>query len=186
MRQVEGDLWTFLGHCWLVIPTNIGWRPKPDEEDPTAPCGPAPMGAGVAGQFAERVPSAPYLWGMFCHHHKALTPVLAAPQGWIYFPTKALDEKRPWLSWKAKANLVLVERSLAQLAALRLPSKEERVGYARAATFETDEVAIPMVGCGEGRLKESQVLPLMKQYLDDRFILVRQPPSSTPEKVHPF
>lgn len=145
------------------------------------------MGAGVAGQLAERFPMAPYTWGMFCHYHKAATPVLWAPQGWIYFPTKALDEERPWLSWKAKANLVLLERSLAQLAALRLPNKVEREGYARAATFATDEVALPLVGCGEGRLKEAQVLPLLKQYLaDDRFILVRQPPKTSPTKAHPF
>ncbi len=144
------------------------------------------MGAGVAGRFAGTVPSAPYLWGMFCHHHKALTPILAAPQGWIYFPTKALDEKRPWLSWKAKSNLVLIERSLAQLAALCLPSKEDRARYGRAATFETDEVAIPLVGCGEGRLKESQVLPLMRKYLDDRFILVRQPVQEPDDVLHPF
>lgn len=187
VRQVEGDLWDFFGKCWIVIPVNIGWRPKPEPDDPGAIVGPAPMGTGVAGQLAEKFPDAPYLWGHFCHANRALTPVLWTPRGWLYFPTKALDDQKPNMSWKAKANIVLIERSLQELASMRLPSKETLAGYAFGASFDTDEVAIPLIGCGSGKLREKQVLPLMEQYLkDDRFILVREPSKKDTELEHPF
>ena len=186
MRQVEGDLWDFFGKCWVVVPTNIGWRPQPDPEDPTAPCGPAPMGAGVAGQLAERFPTAPYIWAFLCFKQRHATPVTWSPRGWIYFPTKALDEKKPWLSWKAKSNIVLLERSLEQLASMPLPSQEARLGYPGGARFESSEVALPFVGCGEGKLPEKKVLPLLEKYLDDRFVLVRYRNAAAPKDPEPY
>jgi hypothetical protein len=183
VRKTEGDLWDSFGKCWVVVPVNVGWTTA-DPADQTSPCGPNPMGAGVAAQLAARVPSAPHFWGMLCYRLREQAGVTCVPQGWIYFPTKSLDAEKPWLSWNAKADVALVERSLAQLAALRLPSRAERAAYGRGAAFDSEEVAIPLVGCGAGRLRPEKIVALMDRYLDDRFVLVHQRPMGEP--AHPF
>jgi len=75
----------------------------------------------------------------------------------ILFPVKPLNEAQPWLSWRNKADLALIERSAWQLS--------EWPG--------NTPIYIPMVGCGNGRQDVKVVLPLLERHLSsERFILV--------------
>ena len=141
------------------------------------------MGAGVAAELAQRFPLAPYIWGFHCFYKKALANVIWSPRGWIGFPTKALDPVFPELSWKAASNVVLIERSAEQLASLRLPSREDLRYYGIGDGLDSDEVVLPLVGCGEGRLHKDDVIPILEKYLDDRFTLIVPPKVRT---IHPF
>ena len=80
----------------------------------------------------------------------------------MLFPTKPMNKNFPFLSWRNDSELSLISRSLQELAAL-IP------------TFITaGMVLIPDVGCGFGRLKTSEVRPLIESYLSafDRVIHV--------------
>lgn len=175
MREVLGDLFDFWQKKWIVVTVNIGWGQKPPPNS-DAVVGPNPMGAGVAKELADRVPSVPIYYGHVCYHCKQATPTIWDPRGFILFPTKALNIQTPHLSWKAKSNIVLIERSLRELATLNLPTRAELAQYAHGAQIDNDEILIPLVGCQNGKLLEKDVLPLMKSILDDRFVLVRKKP----------
>lgn len=148
MKYASGDIWYFhdLGYP-IVVPTNIGWTSAGENV----------MGRGVARQAAAHFPGLPLWYGRKCRQYQAQTPVLYFVQGplWL-FPVKPLASN-PLLSWQQPASLELIERSAHQLAAklFRKP------------------VYLPLVGCGNGRLSIDQVLPVLEQVLDDRFILVR-------------
>lgn len=178
MREMVGNIWDYWQKKWIVVTTNIGYRPAKDNETEAGPC---PMGAGLAKDLAERAPHIPYIYGIFCHKWQAHTPTMWRPEGVILFPTKPLNAEQPWLSWKSKSNMVLVERSLRELATLKIPDRAYLATLARSADIDNDEILVPLVGCKNGKLTEKQVLPLMKEILDDRFVLVREPPT-----VHPF
>lgn len=181
MRELVGNIWDHWQKKWLVVTTNIGWKPTPEPGDVGAKVGPNPMGAGLAKDLAERVPSAPSFYGQWCFKYKALTPTVWHPEGFVLLPTKALDPEKPWLSWRAKSNIVLIERSLRELAAMKLPDRARLSEIYKGAPIDNDEVLVPLVGCKNGQLTEKQVLPLMQEILDDRFVLVREPPVA-----HPF
>lgn len=151
MLEVEDDIFAYVPHAWVVIPTNIGW----------SEAGVNVMGAGLAKQAAARWPGLPVWYGALCKQFGARTPVVAnAEYGCVLFPTKPLDANEPHLSWKQPSSLHLIEEGLAQLVGLPVEG----------------DVMVPLLGCGMGRLPESAVLPLMRKYLEaDRFILVRQP-----------
>ncbi len=178
MKEIVGNIWDHWQKKWIVVTTNIGWRPAQGGEADVGPC---PMGAGLAKDLAERVPTIPNVYGIYCHKWKAHTPTMWDPRGFVLFPTKPLDPERPWLSWKANSNIVLIERSLRELAVMKIPNRDYLSQLARGAPIDNEEILVPLVGCKNGRLTEKQVLPLMKEILDDRFVLVREPPT-----VHPF
>lgn len=152
MRETIGDLWTFHDEGkWIVITTNIGWKSD----------GTNPMGAGIAKQAAARFGGLPLWYGTKCKRFGAATAVqIYKPGKLILFPTKALDPSRPWLSWKADSDIKLITRSVKQLAKL-------------IEVVDIDgDIGIPMVGCQNGNLSSEDVLPILRNYLDDRFVLV--------------
>lgn len=145
----RGDIWKLVASHLLVIPTNIGWKPRDGRNV---------MGKGLALQAAGKHPYFPLWYGLECMKKRAETPVLLYPHApLIAFPVKPLNEATPWLSWKSKADLGLIERSAKQLAEMK-----------------TDHpVAVSMVGCGAGGLEMADVRPILDKYLSDpRFTLI--------------
>jgi len=149
IRSEKGDIWALEKSHLLVIPTNIGWK---------AADGMNIMGRGLALQAARKYPYVALWYGLQCMKKGAASPVLIYPHGpLILFPVKPLNAEKPWLSWRNKADLGLIERSARELAGL-----------------QTDKpVAVSMVGCGNGGLEMSQVRPILDKHLsDERFTLI--------------
>lgn len=157
MREVVGDLWSYVQTHAIAVPTNIGWTKD----------GRNVMGRGVAKQAAERYPGLASWYGAYCRERSVEAGVVS----WspvsdvaeiVLFPTKPLAAD-PALSWRGSASLWLVEHSAWQLYRLCASGGIHR------------SVALPLVGCGNGNLAEEDVLPLLRKILDDdRFLLVRQ------------
>ena|SRR3989304_4501311 len=145
VRESTGDIWDTTYYT-VVIPTNIGWTKA----------GYNVMGRGVAKQASGLYPSLSGWYGKQCQFFRQDTPCLRYDR-LILFPVKTLNQLYPHLSWQRRASLFLIERSTKDLA-----------------QFPDKEIALPLVGCGNGRLAESDVLPILHKYLDDRFVLVRQ------------
>jgi hypothetical protein len=160
MQQVTGNIWDYHKYTtitgWpeaaIVIPTNIGWKAN----------GHNVMGAGLAKDAAKRFPDLTQRYGALCKLHGLNTPVLFMEDlALVLFPTKPLNLDAPNMSWQGSSDIHRVEQSLRELVDLQ-PSMNR-------------PVYIPLVGCGNGRLRESAVLPLMEKYLQSNsFILVRQ------------
>lgn len=153
MQEASGDIWSWLNpphNCEIVIPTNIGWKSD----------GSNVMGAGLAKQAVKRYGREIAEWyGAICQACGPHTPVVIhEEEPLIFFPVKPLNYDEPHLSWRSKADLALIERSVEQLASLRL-----------------GPFAIPMVGCGNGGLDESDVYPLIQRAFrrDSHVTLVR-------------
>jgi len=153
MIERVGNIWNFHDRRkWIVITTNIGWKKD----------GSNPMGAGIARAAAGIDPDLPIWYGKKCQKFGANTATLPyRKKKFILFPTKPLDEDKPWLSWQQDSDIDLIRRSTIQLARL-------------IDILEADMIVLPMVGCANGRLRPKQVLPVLRQYLDDRFVLVTQ------------
>jgi hypothetical protein len=154
MKTVYGDILSYRGRAYIVIPTNIGWKANGENV----------MGRGVARLFASLYPQLPKEYGRICQKDGAKTTCVAI-SGFdtvvIMFPVKPLNAEAPWMSWKSGATLDLIERSAKDLAALEpsLPGK--------------NPIVVPAVGCGNGGLDLSDVKPILEKYLtSDRFILV--------------
>ena len=132
------------------------------------------MGRGLAKEAAKRYPWLPPLYGEFCHMHGTDTPVTFNMRSRIIlFPTKPLNEKTPWASWKSKASPYLIRKSAKQLNDILLPHKDLDWPGGR---LETNHVLVPPVGCGGGRLYEEDVFPILHEELDDRYTLfIHQP-----------
>lgn len=156
MREVKGDIWEFYYQMkWIVIPTNIGW--KKDNSNP--------MGSGIAKQAAEMFPDLPYWFGERCIKYRSETAVAPYEQGRLFiFPTKPLDEDKPWMSWSNVPSAALISRSAKQLMAL------VKI-FEKTKQYNLKEIAIPLLGCGYGELKKADVMPLLNKYFDDRFVL---------------
>lgn len=153
MKQDIGNIWDYYdrGH-WVVITTNIGWKKN----------GQNPMGAGIAKVAADMDPWLPEWYGKKCQKFGSETATLPYKRGrFILFPTKPLDEHQPWLSWQQMSSLQLIRRSTIQLSKL-------------ADILELKLVLLPMVGCENGGLRPAHVLPILRQYLDDRFLLLER------------
>lgn len=152
MQTVKGSLWSLSRPLdYLVIPTNIGWRKD----------GTAVMGAGLARQAAQRYEELELWYGDQCLRHGPGTPVLfhrpraAASRNLVLFPVKPCKELHPWLSWDQPASLALIERSTEQLAD----------AVYSGVVPKTHRVFMPLVGCGNGKLEEAQVLPVLEKHL---------------------
>jgi hypothetical protein len=146
MRTVYGNLWTAPA-AWRLIPTNTCVKRG----------GEAVMGAGAALDAARRYPGLAAELGAFLRRRPAQILVAHFPQHTLScVPTKR--------DWRQPSDLGLIERGLRQLLAdLRsLPNAS------------AGPIALPLLGCGLGQLRSSDVLPLLERLLDDRFVLVLQ------------
>jgi hypothetical protein len=147
--------------CLLVIPTNVGW-------DRT---GANVMGAGLARVYRDKEFGLAESYGNFLRSNTPRFPeyysgelvkqtqIPLAPayiyiwkNQYIMFPTKALDIKRPWISWKQDSSLTLIERSLIKMTEIL----EKCLNVS---------VFLPIPGCGKGNLSPKEVLPLLVKYL---------------------
>ena len=153
MRKARGDIWHWHdADWWIVIPTNIGWKRNGENV----------MGRGLAREAARRFDGLALWYGLHCRDHGASAGVVTWPlHHLIMFPVKPLREDAPWLSWQQKADLGLIQRSAWELSQLKLR------GFLQGAP-----IAVPAVGCGNGRLKLEQVEPILAAYLDNDFTLV--------------
>jgi hypothetical protein len=152
MRECTGYIWDWIGRAKVVVTTNIGWRAN----------GANVMGAGLAKQAAGRYPGIAIWYGTWCRGHASESCVIEHPQyPLIFFPTKRLNPRVPHLSWQYDSDLDTIRRSLADLA-----------------RWSGDGlIALPLVGCQNGNLKEAAVLPVLREFLvGDRFVLVRRAP----------
>lgn len=156
MKQESGDLWTWNHEGrWVVVTTNIGWKKD----------GSNPMGAGVARAAAEHYPELPAWYGERCKKYGAKTAVAPYPQGKLFlFPTKPLNEEQPWMSWQQDSSLELIRRSCKQLVKL--------VDIMSDGKYFITKVGLPLPGCGNGNLTPREVLPIITDILDDRFVLL--------------
>ena len=144
MREIIGDLWTIKADA-RVIPTN-GFIKKNGE---------GVMGRGVALQMKQRYPHAPAWLGNHLIRNGNHVGRCSLPKRdllFIWFPVKIT-------SWRDDASLTLIERSCQELVALVSPM--------------WNQVALPRVGCGNGGLDWEDVKPILEEYLDDRFIVVK-------------
>jgi hypothetical protein len=157
MKTAEADIFHLFdarGIDWLVVPTNIGWTKA----------GQNVMGAGIAKEADSRWGiSAPY--GAFCRAYGILAPVVPYTAGFdggglILFPTKPLADD-PSYSWRQESSLDLIARSARQLQVL--------------APMLGGTIGVPLVGCGNGKLREGAVLPILEQFLSGgQFVLIRR------------
>ena len=151
MIETVGNIWDFHPAHYVVVPTNIGW----------VQAGYNVMGAGVAKQAFYRYPKIAGIYGGFCQEHGSIAGILVLDDcRLIMFPVKPLDDEHPELSWKRPATTGLITDSAEELGKLK----------------SLDKVVLPLVGCGNGGLNEPDVLPILHEYLDDRFTLVRFQP----------
>jgi len=143
MLEVKGDLWEHYSKGrWIIITVNGDTRKD----------GACVMGRGIAKQTAIRFPKFPYILGAAIRKEGNNLFVFGN------FKIITLPVKH---HWKEQADLELIERSLKQLVHwANTPWKHGRFYLTRA-------------GCGNGRLDWlTEVKPLFKKYLDDRFVVV--------------
>lgn len=145
MKTFKGDIWKLKKTHTLVIPVNIGWKAD----------GTNVMGRGLAQQAAKKYPELPAWWGVVCRHLQCFTGVTPYHSAaLIMFPTKSLSDP-PHLTWKARSDPVLVRFGLHQL----------RVWARRFNEEYSAEIALPLVGTGNGRLDEGMVRGWIREIL---------------------
>lgn len=155
MIEKIGNIWTHHAEGgWIVITTNIGWKKD----------GCNPMGAGIAKAAADKYPKLAEWYGAKCKKFRDETAVLPYRAGRLFlFPTKPLADQ-PWLSWQQDSDLELIRKSASQLVVWVDIFKNKGMHLVKP-------VGIPLVGCENGNLRKKQVLPILRKYLDDRFVL---------------
>lgn len=155
MIEKTGNIWQHHADgAWIVITTNIGWKKD----------GSNPMGAGIARSASDKYPDLASWYGAKCKKFREDTAVLPYKEGRLFlFPTKELAAQ-PWLSWKQDSSVELIRQSLGQLLTWMDIFDQNGPKLVKP-------VGIPMVGCENGNLRKRQVLPILRKYLDDRFVL---------------
>lgn len=149
VRTLSGDIWELASDLdYIVIPTNVGWTRS----------GSNVMGAGLAKQAAQEDPSLAQWYGAKCKKLGKDTPVLARGR-LILFPVKPLNIEAPHLSWMQLANIDTIKKSMKQLCRWERPDARGKI-------------LIPMVGCGNGKLKPEIVRPVLASYWMNRYRLV--------------
>jgi len=154
VRETTGDIWDYDRGSLIVVPTTIGWRFD----------GKNVMGAGLAKEASEKYIGLAGWYGSVCKFFRDVTPVIRySYSSIICFPTKPLCVDNPSRSWAQDSDLELVARSARELGAWYKQTQWK------------GEIAVPMVGCGNGKLRERDVLQILRAYLNDnRFVLVRR------------
>jgi hypothetical protein len=159
MKEFSGNIWDLAQvDDAVVIPTNIGWTTS----------GHNIMSAGLAKDLKFKFPWITWEYGQFCKTWQKETPVnwidlkvraIISPFRFlVLFPTKPLNKEHPWLSWKNKSSLDLIERSCKQLQDI---TKDIFISAG------VQRVLVPLVGCGNGGLEKSDVVSIMDKYLKE-------------------
>ena len=165
MQELTGDIWELATrYDGIVIPTNIGWKSD----------GKNVMGRGLARQASRRWPELPEVYGKFCMTYRDATPIMLyrPPNGrWcdmlLLLPVKPLDQKQPYLSWRQPACLNLITKSIMALGNFASQYTQPS-GEGTVMPFiepNSSRILVPSVGCGNGGLDESSVLPLLCEHL---------------------
>lgn len=141
MKEIRDDIWNYYEKSWIVIPVNG------DVKD-----GRAVMDKGLALQANERIEYLDKTLGYYIQN-SGNKPVFLMGEKIIAFPVSD--------HWNLKANLHLIEESAKSI--VETLNKD----------FEGEDIKIyiPKVGCGEGGLNWKDVKPILKKYLDDRFVV---------------
>lgn len=156
MRLQVGNFWNFELRSLLAIPCNQGWSKT----------GTAVMGKGIAKDASTRCFMLASEYGRFLQrmHGEVRVPWyrFGVGPGYLMVPTKPLNRVAPEMSWRNKADLETIERGLL---AMRNTLEWAEIPQA--------QVVLPLLGCGEGKLEPSDVVPLMHRVLpEERFLLV--------------
>lgn len=143
MLEEKADLWVVEADLRVITTNPIVNRHEQ-----------AVMGRGCAKEAKERFPGLEYLFArMLKKHGNRVMRLRALPDGshLATFPVKK--------HWREEAMPELIRRSADQLVALA-----DKFGYER--------VALPRPGCGNGRLRWTEVKDLLEPVLDDRFTVL--------------
>lgn len=156
MKLHVGNFWNFELRSLLAIPCNQGW----------SRIGNAVMGKGIAKDAAARCVMLTSEYGRFLQRMQGEVRVpwyrFGIGPGYLMVPTKPLNRVAPEMSWRNKADLETIERGLLSL--------RKTLEWAEIPKVQ---VALPLLGCGEGKLLPSDVIPVMERILpEDRFVLV--------------
>ena len=143
MKELYGNLWEV--PCDLRVITTNGVVNS---------SGAAVMGRGCAREAKERFPGLEHLFArMLKKHGNRVMRLRALPDGshLATFPSRSTGARRPCRSSSAAASDQLV-------------AVADKFGYER--------VALPRPGCGNGRLRWTEVKGLLEPILDGRFTVV--------------
>jgi hypothetical protein len=146
MKEIYGNLWNAASDL-RVISTNGIVRKD----------GACVMGRGCAHEAKTRFPGIEFRLGELLREHGNRVMRLGRYGGTMIssFPVKH--------HWRQEADPVLIRRSAEQLVAL-------------ADKFGHERVVIPRPGCGNGKLRWSDVRKVLADILDDRFMIITFPP----------
>lgn len=159
MKEIKGDIFKLqedTPSSFIVIPTNLGYTKD----------GKNVMGRGLALVVKNKHKSIDLWYGKVCkerHLNKDDRHIcLVSNLRMIFFATKPLNREYPHLSWKQDSSLETIEKSCKELKEMLDTILEPRTIY------------IPYVGCGNGNLDKSLVVPILEKYFDkyDRVCLV--------------
>lgn len=142
MLKLNGNIWYFSDWNFWIVIPTNGDIKNTGE---------AVMGAGLAKQAAKRFPFLPLELGKHLKAHGNRVFAFSAKQI-LTFPTKH--------RWVEDSSLYLIEQSTEQL--LVLVDKHEL----------KPPFYLPHVGCGNGKRTWDEVEPILKDILDDRFVVV--------------
>ena len=144
MRSIHGDLFTCPSEGDAICVTTNGIV-KQD--------GCAVMGAGIAKAFAIRFPDLPLLLGEKLTQQGNHAYLLKYVNSYaiLSFPTKN--------DWRNDSDLQLILQSCCELIAI-------------ADEAHLHNIYLPVPGCNNGHLNPDEVIPAIKEVLDDRFVLV--------------
>lgn len=145
MKKIIGNIWSFKQeNSYLVVPTNLGYtRYKLNV-----------MGRGIAFEAQQKFPELSRIYGEFCYQrhkeNKEESLFILGDYGLILFPTKKLLPETPQLSWKQNSDIVTIENSCKELL--------------EWDNIKDVNIYMPLVGCGNGKLSEKIVLPVLEKY----------------------
>ena len=177
---VNGDMWSYWGVADAVCITTNGFVTARGENV---------MGAGNAKQAKDKFPGIALHYGRGIQRNGHCVQIIPGTQGQlgaakqtclVGFPTKPSsfrisqmidlssvlpsyrDNFRVGSSvpgWMCFSSKQLIEKSCAELKGL-------------ADREQWTKIVLPFPGCGNGGLSVSDVMPILKRYFDDRFIIV--------------
>lgn len=166
---INQDLFSFIGKVDAICITTNGYVNRQ---------GLAVMGKGCAREAKERWKELPKILAeKIKQNGNVVNLLLQEEKTWIVsFPVKPASVKNADINqilphlrktyaekeyipgFAVYANINIIENSTKQLRELA-----DKMGF--------QSVALPLPGCGAGGLKPKQVIPILKKYLDNRFIV---------------